>query len=209
MSELAPLSTMPPQATSTCSFSEGKTFLVTAIAFVACRYLTTSWLPALGLRTLAHQYENFIDFFAPYILLPICLIVIIQVSRRTIWAGLLATVGSVIIDYYFFIRFVEPLSWLGLLILALAVLWSGVLYIQRKKEQFPPPLFTRSERLQRTILLIVVYVVGFFIAIYLAPVVRGSGLTDSRDLAGAVATLPSLLVLFAYLVYNRVRPQHT
>lgn len=207
MSKITPLSTAPPSVSSTRSFAEGKTFLITAIAFIACRYLTTTWLPALGLRTLAHQYENFIDFVAPYILLPICLVVIVQVTRRNILPGLLAIIGTVIIDYYFFIRFMELPSWLGLLILAGAVLWSGLLFLQRKKEQFPPPLLTRSERLQRNILLAIVYVVSFFIAMLLAPVVRGSNLPDARDLAAAVATLPTLLALLAYLLYNRLRPQ--
>jgi len=46
-------------------FPEGKTFLWLALGFVVCRYLTDTWLPALGLQTLAQRYTNFTDTVAP------------------------------------------------------------------------------------------------------------------------------------------------
>lgn len=57
-----PTSPLQTEDAKTRKFPEGKVYAIVVISFFVCENLTNTWLPALGLRTLAHQYENVADF---------------------------------------------------------------------------------------------------------------------------------------------------
>jgi hypothetical protein len=186
-------------------FPEGKIYLGVIIGFFTCENLTNTWLPALGLTTLAHQYEGIADLIAPYLLLPVCVVVSILTLRRSLASGLLTIVGSMILDYYFFIRYNVWLSRSGLLIIGLGVLWSYFLYRSGKPLFLPPSASSSTDRLRRWSLLAVTYTLSVLFVVSLGPLSRYVHLAGSfgRDLGAATATLPTLLVLLVYLLSTR------
>jgi len=106
------------------AFPEGMTFFWLAVGFILCRYLTDTILPDLGLKQLAHDYEELANTVAPYLELPVCAVLCVQVLRHGLPAGLLAIVACVGLDYFFFVHFNEPLSWGSLALIGVAVAFS-------------------------------------------------------------------------------------
>ncbi|GAC1379144.1 MAG: hypothetical protein NVSMB33_04130 [Ktedonobacteraceae bacterium] len=170
------------------------------IGFFICENLTKTWLPALGLRILAHQYENFADFIAPYLLLPICLILIIGLSKRNFLPGLVAIAGSLMLDWFFFIRYDLLLSRLALAVIGGAVLWSYVIYRSKQEAFLAPPPLTKSRRWLMRGIYTGIYVVSFILAAYTAPLLKQIAGAYGSDLSLATATGPTLVVLVVYLL---------
>lgn len=203
-------SSLPEESAQKGKFLEGNIYFFTVIGFFTCENLTNTWLPALGLRTLAHQYENAADFIAPYLLLPVCLVLILALFKRNIFAGLIATAGSLLLDWYFFIRYSLVLSRLSLVVIGVGVLLGYIVYRAVQKRVTASSVVTKAQRWRTRAIYTGVYVVSFFIAVYLAPMLRQLG---GRDIGFATATLPSLVVLVVYLLMHlptrqRVLPQH-
>ncbi len=201
---------MQTEAAKTRKFPEGKVYIIVVIGFFVCENLTNSWLPALGLRTLAHQYENAADFIAPYLLLPICLILIINLFKRSLIAGCIAIAGSIMLDWYFFIRYDQLLSRLSLVVLGIAIFGSYIVYRNRTQSQAPQT--ASNEKMGRWLKRAIyagAYIVGFFIAVYVAPLLRQLSIPYARDVSYATAALPTLVVLVVYLLFHlqaRARP---
>ncbi len=207
LNSLAPFSDQPHQSlpreeVKTRNFPEGKVYVFVVIGFFVCENLTNTWLPALGLRTLAHQYENFANFIAPYLLLPVCLILAIRVLRRSLLPGFVAIAGSLMLDWFFFIRYDLLLSRLALAIIGGAVLWSYLLYRSKKEALQAPPPVAKAKRWQIRGVYTSFYVVSFLLAAYAAPLLRHLAGPYGGDLSLATATFPTLVVLVLYLLFQ-------
>ncbi len=126
---------VPPSTTWRERFPEGLTFVWLAVGFVLCRFLTDTFLPHLGLAQLAHDYESTVNRIAPYLELPLCAVLCLQLLRRSLAPGLLGIAGALALDYFFFVHFVESASWLALGLIGLAVLWSYLLARRRRGRQ--------------------------------------------------------------------------
>ena len=197
----------------TRKFPEGKVYVIVVIGFFVCENLTNVWLPALGLRTLAHQYENAADFIAPYLLLPICLILIISLFKRSLISGFIAIAGTLMLDWYFFIRYDLLLSRLSLVVFGIAVLWSYIVYRQRTQSETPQTSQATAShekigRWQKRAIYTVFYIVSFFATVYVAPLLRQLPAPYGRDVSYATAALPTLVVLVVFLFFVFLaRPQ--
>lgn len=190
------------EGANTRKFTEGKIYAFVVIGFFVCENLTNTWLPALGLRTLAHQYENAADFIAPYLLLPICLMLVIRLFKTSLLSGFVAIAGSLMLDWFFFIRYNLLLSRLSLVVFGIAVLWSYIVYRTRAKSEAPQaaPREKMGRWLKRAIYA-GVYVGSFFAAVYIAPLLRQITGPYGRDVSLATAALPTLVVLVVYLLF--------
>ena len=159
----------------TRKFPEGKVYAFVVIGFFVCENLTNVWLPALGLRTLAHQYENVADFIAPYLLMPICLILVINLFKRSLIAGVIGIAGSLMLDWYFFIRYDLLLSRLSLVVFGIAVLWSYYRLQKQGQDQKRLRLLLpvrKGERWLRRAIYTGIYIISFLVAVYVAPLLR-------------------------------------
>ncbi|GAC1626002.1 MAG: hypothetical protein NVS4B7_16050 [Ktedonobacteraceae bacterium] len=195
-----PLQTNGPY---TGKFPEGKTYAFVVVGFFVCENLTNIWLPALGLRTLAHQYENIADFIAPYLLLPICLFLVLSLFKRSLIAGCIAIVGSLMLDWFFFIRYDQLLSRLSLVVYGIAVLLSYIAYRSRRKSEAPQATPAREHigRWQKRAVYTSIYIVSFLVAVYTTPLLRQLTGQYGRDVSFATSALPTLVVLVVYLLF--------
>lgn len=184
-------------------FPEGLTFVWLALGFILCRYLTDTILPDLGLRQLAHDYEELTNNVAPYLELPLCTALCVQVLRRSVPLGLLTTLGCVGLDYFFFVRFNEPLSWGSLALIGVAVAGSYASYRLGVGAARP----RHGAAAHRRVLLIcaVAYAIGLALALVAKRVLEDAALGGrlGEDLPRIAPVLPSLLALAAYVIADR------
>lgn len=207
--DAASLSNQPRQplqteGAKTRKFPEGKVYAFVVIGFFVCENLTNTWLPALGLRTLAHQYENVANFIAPYLLLPICLALVISLFKRSLIAGCIAIAGSLMLDWFFFIRYNLLLSRLSLVVFGIAVLWSYIVYRARTKSAAPQAAPSREKmgRWQKRAIYTGIYIVSFLVAVSAAPLLGQLTGSYGKDVSLATSTLPTLVVLVVYLLFH-------
>jgi hypothetical protein len=108
-------------------FPEAKSYLIYALGYIACNYLTHSWLPTLGLQNVANQYGIVVDTIAPYLILPFHLMLALQLFKRSLLAGILGIASLIAVAWYFFIQYDETLAFVSLGILGVGVLlgWLG------------------------------------------------------------------------------------
>lgn len=123
------------------TFRPGKTFIYLAVAFVVCRFLTDVWLPALGLRQLADDYRSAVDIAAPYLILPICAIVSVQLRGIQWGPAILAVLASLVLDLFFFVKFIDAPAWTSLVAIGIAVAWGYLLW---RRNQVQRPTLSRS-----------------------------------------------------------------
>lgn len=185
-------------------FPEGKVYAFVVIGFFVCENLTNTWLPALGLRTLAHQYENAADFIAPYLLLPICLFLVISLFKRSLIAGCIAIAGSLMLDWFFFIRYNLLLSRLSLVVFGIAVLWSYIVYRARTKSEMSQVAPSREKmgRWLKRAIYTGIYIVSFLVTVYATPLLNQLTIPYRRDVLLATSILPTLVVLVVYLLFH-------
>ncbi len=203
------LSMTQPKKRRPTAFTEGKIYLATVVGFVACQFLTSTWLPALGLLTLDHLYGSIADFLAPYLLLPLCLVLTVIVVKRNLFAGLLAGLGSLMIDLFFFIHYNMLLAWCGLIIIGIGVLLNYVVYKRGQEKPDIVAAVSQSERRHMKIIYTGIYIVCFVLSAYvLYPLLSHAHLVIpyfGGDVPNATATIPTLIVLVVYLLYKNMR----
>ncbi|MGI8550939.1 MAG: hypothetical protein ACR2PL_09160 [Dehalococcoidia bacterium] len=188
------------------SFPEGKTFLWLVGGFILCRFLTDNFLPAIGLRHFAQQAAALVDYFAPYLLLPVCLVLVIQTWCRNILAGLLVATGSLILDFYFFIHFNDPPSWGSLVLIALGAAVSYAAYAVGRPgfREAPPSSDAARQRVWRTCA--IVYLMSAVATGLAELLLKHNG--ARWDVPIALPIIPTIFTLAAYLILIRSAPDH-
>ncbi len=179
-------------------FPEGKTYGWFVVGFLVCHYLFTSWLRAIGLDRFADEWEPEFNAAAPYLLLPLSVVLVVQTLRRSLGPAFVVAAGSLTLHYFFYIHFVEWLSWAAVALIGLGVAWSSIL-ASRSADAAAPPA---NERRRLLITAAVAYIIGTAVALGLKVLLEraelGGRLGD--ELPVAVAILPALLALAVYLV---------
>jgi len=180
------------------SFPEGKTLAWFIGGFLLCRFLTDNLLPAVGLKEFAHSVTPPLDAVAPYLLLPVCLMLGIQVWRHSAPAAVIVALGTLALHYFFFVRFSNPPSWLAVAVIVLGVGVSYVAYRGAGDKRSP------SDARQTRRLLIccaAVYAVCAAATAVAQVVLEHTGAGDA--VWKALPLLPSLIALAAWIALRR------
>lgn len=167
------------------------------IGFLICHYLVSDILPALGLGFISDQYGSAINAYGPYLILPINFQIIVLAFDRDKLGGWLATIGTLIMSFFFYINYQEPLSFIGLGIVGLGIFIA----VLRNNQPLSHKAFIAIKYYH-------VYLAASVIAVGLRFFITGNDLDapGGYDVANIPGVLP-VIVLAAYYYFRKTNNQ--